>query len=208
MTRVAIYLAGNIKKGHESLNEDFWGDAEIAEIAAVLAPTSIDFLNPAIRSDNLADQKSVFGRDLSQVFCSDVVFVDARQRRGLGVGAEMMWAKMHAIPVVTLCPTESHYRRHEVDLLDMPVKNWVHPFIESLSDHLVETVEAGALWIQQVLVKRSQPVFIKGPSYLHEAMQYYHNVQLQHDNPMQALIHVNERIAAKFHRKKESKLVP
>src|SRR5579871_3736379 len=100
MKRVAIYLAGNIKKGHEKLNEDYWNDSELFIISNTLKSTHVDFLHPAIRTDDLSDQKSVFGRDMTQVYCSDVVFVDVRQRRGLGVGAEMMWAKMNKIPVV------------------------------------------------------------------------------------------------------------
>lgn len=192
--RVSIYLAGNIKKGHEELNEDYWSGTELSVISEALKPIHVDFLHPAIRTDDLSDQKSVFGRDLSQVYCSNVVFVDARQRRGLGVGAEMMWAKMNNIPVVTLCPSESHYKRSNVNILNVSVDNWVHPFVENLSDVIVATVHEGAKWIKDVLVRKDSDVIIKGPESLRETMQYYCQTQLHKDEPMQILSANNPNI--------------
>lgn len=68
---------------------------------------------------------------MTQAFCSDVVFVDVPDRRGLGVGAEMIWAKFHNIPIVTLAPTHSHHNKNKTILLGVAVENWVHPFVES-----------------------------------------------------------------------------
>lgn len=89
---LAIYLAGSIQKGHEK-SDYFWSDSDLSVLKDGLSRYEVSFLNPALRSDDLSDQHSVFGRDMLQVFCSNIVFVDARSRRGLGVGAEMMWAK-------------------------------------------------------------------------------------------------------------------
>jgi len=112
-----------------------------------LSEYEVSFLNPAFRSDDLSDQRAVFGRDMTQFFCSDVVFVDARDRRGLGVGAEMMWAKFHKISIVTLAPIDSHYNKSKTTLLGVAVENWVHPFVESLSDAIVENLADGAAWL-------------------------------------------------------------
>lgn len=101
---LAIYLAGTIKKGHVVSDLLCWTDEHMAQIQENLKDFDVSFLNPALRTDDLGDQFSVFGRDMLQVFTSHVVFVDARDRRGLGVGAEMMWAKMNGIPVVTWAP--------------------------------------------------------------------------------------------------------
>jgi hypothetical protein len=199
MERVAIYLAGNIKKGHEKLNEDYWSDTELSIISNILKPIQIDFLHPAIRTDDLSDQKSVFGRDLSQVYCSNVVFVDVRQRRGLGVGAEMMWAKMNAIPVVTLCPPESHYKKREVNILNVPVDNWTHPFVENLSDQIVATIEEGAHWIHSFVIKNESKVEIKTPAYIKEAMDYYRETQYTNDEPMKELTSKNKKIHEYIH---------
>lgn len=199
MDRIAIYLAGNIKKSHEQLHESFWGEPEMAAISAALQPVQVDFLHPGLRSDDLSDQKSVFGRDMTQVYCSNVVFVDARQRRGLGVGAEMMWAKMNSIPVVTLCPLEAHYQKSQIQILDVSVNNWVHPFIANLSDFVAPTLEAGAEWIHSFFIKKHSHITIKGPKYIKEAMAYYRESQFGKDHSMQALTQENFSLYERMH---------
>ncbi|NGX30968.1 MAG: hypothetical protein K940chlam8_00324 [Chlamydiae bacterium] len=116
-----------------------------------LAPHEVHFLNPAIRTDDLSDQRSVFGRDMIQVFSADAVLVDARDRRGLGVGAEMMWGKMNRIPVVALAPLGSYYHKQSTSLLGVEVESWIHPFIEGLSDVIVESLEDAANWLVTAL---------------------------------------------------------
>src|SRR5262245_39027064 len=123
--KIAIYLAGSIKKGHEKSDETYWTDEDMSLIRANLGKFDVSFLNPAFRTDDLSDSRSVFGRDMLQVFSSHIVFVDARDRRGLGVGAEMMWAKVNKIPVVTWSPRNSHYRKDHTTLLGVPVTNFV-----------------------------------------------------------------------------------
>ncbi len=182
---IAIYLAGKIQKAHENPNECYWTEEYQDIIRKTLQPHTVFFLNPAIRSDDLSDQKSVFGRDMTQVFSANVVFVDARERRGLGVGAEMMWAKMNGIPLVSLAPVGSHYHKDKTSLLGVEVTSWIHPFVENLSDAIVESVADGAKWIGEMM--HSDLSTIKGPEWIQETMQYYMETQFPCDNPMQAL---------------------
>ena len=149
--QVSIYLAGKIKKLHEAPNEHYWTQDDLSLLEEQLSPYSVSFLNPAARSDNLSLQKSVFGRDMVQVLSADIVFVDARDRRGLGVGAEMMWAKINHIPVISLSPVNSHYHLEETSLLGVTVKDWKHPFVENLSDFIAEDLTQGAEWIKEHL---------------------------------------------------------
>lgn len=190
--KISIYLAGGIKKGHEKANGFFWTDEDMLFLKKNLSEFELSFLNPAFRSDNLSDQRSVFGRDMTQVFCSDVVFVDARDRRGLGVGAEMMWAKFHKIPVVTLAPKDSHYNKSKTTLLGVEVEGWVHPFVESLSDAIVEDLAEGATWIRKFA--SASPPKAKGVESIQSTMQYYRDSQLPHDEPMIALITANQKL--------------
>lgn len=136
--------------------------------------------------DNLADQCSVFGRDMTQVFCSHVVFVDARDRRGLGVGAEMMWAKIHKIPVVTWAPKDSHYNKTKATILGVEVDHFIHPFVYGLSDKIVDTLPEGAQWIERMLSDPS--IEIKGPEHIRGAMEYYQEKQLGVDLPMREIL--------------------
>lgn len=196
MKKISIYLAGSIQKGHENSNETYWTQSDMENLQKSLNGYEISFLNPALRADDLSDQLSVFGRDMLQVLCSDLVFVDARGRRGLGVGAEMMWAKFHTIPLLLWAPKDSHYHKTSTTLLGQSVKNWIHPFVESLSDAIVSTVEEGAEWIAKAL---STPHFpIKGVKYIEHAMEYYKKHQLPKDNPMQQLLEANQKLQMKL----------
>ena len=169
---ISIYLAGSIKKAHETTNS-FWTEDDLDLLQEHLRPLEVSFLNPALRSDDLSDQKSVFGRDMLQVFCSDVVFVDARDRRGLGVGAEMMWAKMNQVPVVTWAPKNSHYHKDSTHILGVSVENFIHPFVEGLSDKVVENLVEGAAWIREFIL--DPKTSIKGRDCIENAMMYYRN---------------------------------
>lgn len=189
--KLAIYLAGSIQKGHEKVDETYWTSEDMDFLRNSLDDIEISFLNPATRSDDLSDQFSVFGRDMLQVFSSDVVFVDARDRRGLGVGAEMMWAKVNKIPVVILAPKDSHYNKLQTTLLGVPVTNWIHPFVESLSDKIVENLAEGVSWIQQMVNNSTE---IKGIDYVEAAMRYYKEGQLEKDAPMKELLYSNSEL--------------
>lgn len=196
MEEVSIYLAGKIQKAHEAPNETYWTEEDQEAIRKAMSPCRVHFLNPAIRTDDLSDQKSVFGRDMMQVFSADAVFVDARDRRGLGVGAEMMWAKFNRIPVVSLAPLGSHYNKAATSLLGVEVNSWVHPFIEGLSDQIVSSLEEAAAWLMGTLHEPSSK--IKGSEYMREAMQYYLEKQYAQDVPMCTLAASNQVLQERF----------
>lgn len=192
MKSIAIYLAGSIKKEHEITDDSYWTEDHMILLKNALQEYSVSFLNPAFRSDDLSDHLSVFGRDMTQIFCSDIVFVDARERRGLGVGAEMMWAKLHNIPVVTWAPKNSHYKKEQTTILGVPVDEYIHPFVLSLSDAIVESVEHGADWILSFKSNPNQK--IKGIQDITDAMEYYKTTQLHLDQPMLKILESNEKL--------------
>lgn len=181
-----IYLAGNIRKGKEDEKEAVWTEVEMDLLREHLAPVRALFLNPATRSDDLSDQVSVFGRDMFQVYSSHCVIVDARGKRGLGVGAEMMFAKMNRIPVISWLPPDTHYHRKHLHYMGQDVHQWVHPFVVSLSDYLAPSLEAAAKWIREKLHTKEEEV--KGPEVIQGAMQHYLSTQLHRDHSMQSLV--------------------
>ena len=196
--KIAIYLAGTIKKEHEKSNESYWTDEDMALIRSHLENFEVSFLNPAFRSDDLSDPHSVFGRDMLQIFSSNIVFVDARDRRGLGVGAEMMWAKVNSIPVVTWAPKNSHYHKDHTTILDVPITNFIHPFVVSLSDAIVENLIDGSRWIDHIL---SNPdATIKSVKQIGSAMQHYKENQLHRDLPMKQLLTASKELEQRMQR--------
>ncbi|MCB1107142.1 MAG: hypothetical protein KDK76_03500 [Chlamydiia bacterium] len=197
MKNLSIYFAGTIQKAHESL-ESRWTEEDFEILQEKLRPHTLFFLNPAQRSDDLSDPKSVFGRDMSQVFLADIVFVDARHRRGLGVGAEMMWAKFHSKPVITLAPEETHYRKTNVEILGTHIAEYVHPFIQNLSDALVTTIEEGAAWVLHWI--NGEVGEIKDKNAIYDAMRHYQHTQYNHDEPMRELVEKCEVLEKSFKR--------
>jgi hypothetical protein len=192
MKKIAIYLAGTIQKGHEKSDESFWSNEDMNILRENLAGYEVLFLNPAFRSDDLSDQVSVFGRDMLQVFSCNLVLVDARNRRGLGVGAEMMWAKMNQIPVLTWAPKNSHYHKDQATILGVPVANYIHPFVESLSDKVVENLIEATQWVKFFV---SHPeAEAKGVQFIRSAIRHYKDHQLHHDQPMNELFNLSEEL--------------
>lgn len=193
---ISIYLAGKIQKAHEKADETYWSKEDLQQLEKFLSPYTVHFLNPAVRQDNLSDQHSVLGRDMIQVFSSDAVLVDARDRRGLGVGAEMMWAKMNRIPLISLSPMNSHYQKESTSLLGVQVKHWVHPFIEGLSDKVACSLEDAANWLIHLLQNPSTT--IKDKEWVFDAMQYYLKEQFPIDQPMQDLAKACPELKTRF----------
>ena len=177
MHKLSIYLSGNIRKGKEEEHDLVWSDVERHYLHEALAPIIPVFLSPAHRQDDLSDQVSVFGRDLWQISSSQLVLVDARGKRGIGVGAEMMFAKMNRIAVVSWLPENSHYHRSSLQLLGQEVTNYIHPFVLNLSDYLAPTLEQAALWIKEYL--EPGKVAIKGPECTQQAIDHFRGRNFQ-----------------------------
>ena len=184
-----IYLAGNIRKGKEDDKEDIWTEKEMQYIQQLLPQLEIHFLNPHERNDDLSDQKSVFGRDLFQVFSSDLVLVDARGKRGLGVGSEMMFAKMHSIPVAAWVPKPSHYQRENLHMMGQLIPKWVHPFVENLSDFIGPSLEEICRWIGEDVTRSN--IEVKGPECTTSAITYYLETQLERDRGVHEIVQAN-----------------
>jgi hypothetical protein len=190
-----IYLAGTIKKGHDNDKELEWTQEDIDFLKKHIQCPEVILLNPADRLDDLSIQKSVFGRDLFQVFSSHLVLVDGRGKRGLGVGAEMMFAKMNRIPVVTWVPKESYYHRKDVHILGQFVEDYFHPFVENLSDCLAEDLQQAADWINQVYLPGK--AHIKGPELMSDCVQHYLVHQLHKDTTMNQWVCEQPRLQEK-----------
>ena len=134
-----------------------------------------------------------------QVFSSHIVFVDARDRRGLGVGSEMMWAKLNKVPVVTWAPKDSHYHKSQTTILGVEVNDFIHPFVKGLSDKIVENLIEGAAWIEKYLSNPSS-TSVKGIEHISSAMQHYKAKQLHADAPMKQLLMIEDELTIRINR--------
>ncbi|HVE45944.1 MAG TPA: hypothetical protein VNA57_04250 [Acidimicrobiales bacterium] len=106
---------------------------------------------------------------------SDVVIADARTEKGIGVGAEMMFARMRAIPVVTVCPRNSNYRRDLVpDVFGEDLENWIHPFVFGLSDAIVDDVPSAVELINKL---GRDGLSALGTPPVDDSIEYYNRVR-------------------------------
>lgn len=195
--KLHIYLSGSIKKGKsDESRKSYWTESDIKILQDILATRyELTMMNPAVRSDDLSDAKSTFGRDLLQVHISDIVLVDARDKKGIGIGSEMTYAKTIGIPVLTIVPPESQYNRTNFEYLGQRIDNWIHPFIYGLSDYLFNSIEDAANFI----LNNDFPLKdIKNRSYFMEAIKHYIDTQLERDYGMKRIVDEDKELKCKI----------
>lgn len=196
---ISIYLSGSIKKGKTDGRDTFWTNADQDEIRRKLNPITVHLLNPASRSDDLSDFLGTFGRDLFQVAAADAILVDVRDRRGIGVGSEMTVAKCLGIPVISICPPESHYRRKSFTFLDQSLESWVHPFVHGLSDTIADSVADACSWILDARPwqRPVQHSIAYSGLTVANAIQHYLRTQLWRDSEMLEIVESSARLNEK-----------
>ncbi len=170
---IKIYLCGSIPKGKEDESKSYyWGPKEERAILTAFGPEwKVQLFNPATVGLDRSDAFSNFGGDMYLVRASDFIFVDARDKRGIGIGGEMFAAKYFSKPVVCLLPKGSHYRRDFVeDLCGENVANWIHPFITGLSDFVAESIPEAVFWMAAFAEK---PVQVKGMEVVDDSIRYF-----------------------------------
>jgi hypothetical protein len=180
--KVSIYLAGNVSKIN-SEEDDSWREAFKKELKEKLDGVDVKFLDPTVRLGHLKDSYSVFAQDIFFTANSDFVIVEAMNKVGIGVGVEMVAAKMHGVPVISVVPKNSYYRsidQYSVKHLSEEIKNnWLHPFLSSLSDVIVEDLDQAAVWIKEHLNEKKK---IKDHSVIEEAIKYYKEHHYHNDD--------------------------
>lgn len=185
---LAIYLSGSIQKGETDARTSFWTDDHIRCIKDELTDYEVIILNPSERADDLSDFVGTLGRDLLQVAVADVVVVDARDRRGIGVGAEMAIAQTLAIPVVSVCPPRSHYYKLDFKFFGQQLDEWIHPFVHGLSDARVDDVRSACQWVRASIQTAGQRDVTRASEQVSDAIAHYIRAQLDRDVPMRQLV--------------------
>lgn len=178
MANVSIYLAGSIKKGDIDIKKtSYWTAIEEKEIIDCFGiDYSVRILNPITFTIKRSDSFGNFGGDMYLVHESDFIFVDARDKKGLGIGAEMVAAKYYHRPVVCLCAYDSYYKKRFLpNVYGEDLYNWIHPFIAGLSDYIADTIEDAVKWMKEHL---ESPKPIKGLSIIDESITYFVETQL------------------------------
>jgi len=142
---LSVYCSGSIAKGSADQKKICWTDLERKDVQQGAGDLEVVFLNP---DDPIPDATNIlgqFGRDMFQVMTATAVIVDARERRGIGIGVEMAAAATLGTPLIVVAPRNSLYRQDRLEYRDTVVANYVHPHVASLATCVVDDfVMAGA----------------------------------------------------------------
>lgn len=129
---IKLFLSGSVRKEGDTRPEsNYWRPEDEAHLKSALSMYELDFLNPNDVDIDRSKSMDRFHADIRLVLESDIVLIDARTRKGLGVGAELMMAKYENIPVLALCPRYSEYRKGDA----------VHAFIAGLSMKVCDSLD-------------------------------------------------------------------
>lgn len=191
--KVSVYCSGSITKGSRDRGKLTWSDTERMEVAKGAAPHEVVFLNP---DDPITDPGNIlgqFGRDMYQVMIATAVVVDARERRGLGIGVEMAAAAAFGTPVVTVAPPNSKYRADLLEYRGATVRDYVHPHVAALSAAVVEDFLRAGEALAALVEAGGVPATGDVPGWLGGAIsEYRHNV-LHGDVPMLEALRLLDR---------------
>lgn len=139
-----IFLAGKIPKGNEIKNNKDFAESIISNIKI----KDVKFIKGEKRDLDESDFLLVFGWDCRHIRNSDIVIIDAREKIGAGTAQEMLIAK--------------HFNGKTID-------DWIHPFIYSTSDIIIESEKELGNAIKKVT---NREVKIKDISIIDDSIKY------------------------------------
>jgi hypothetical protein len=163
-----IYLAGSVPKGDKE-QKDFknWRLEYKEKLQSFL---DADFIDPYKREVDEADFLGVFGKDCLEIKQADLIIVNAEEKLGVGTSQELLVAKYFKKLVITVLPKESYHRKSNLVFHGKNVADWIHPFIFSSSDIIIEKVEEIENYKNEF-----NKINIKGITIIDEAIKYVEN---------------------------------
>jgi hypothetical protein len=181
---IKLYLCGGVQKNAiETESKSIWSGVEKRTLSDLLTGHTLVFLDP---NDSFvtSDRKAKFGRDIFQVSIANAVLLDARQKRGIGAGVELAYAKMRSIPVLAFAPANSYYVRRNALVKGKFFDCWIHPFVKELSDAICQSLEELSSQIKRFCCEGEA---VKSSSTFESAVSYYKSNFLEHDESMKNL---------------------
>ncbi len=133
-----IYLAGSVPKGDEEAKIfDDWRSRYKQSLRKFF---DADFIEPYHKELDESDFLAVVGQDCRHIKESALVIVNAEGKLGVGTAQELVIAKYFKKPVISVLPKDTHHRRSNISFHGKLVKDWIHPFIFTFSDFIVESI--------------------------------------------------------------------
>ncbi len=67
---------------------------------------------------------------------------------GVGTSQEILIAKYFSKPIISVIPKNSPHRRSDIVFDNTHIGDWIHPFLFTFSDLIIEDVSECIAWIQ------------------------------------------------------------
>jgi hypothetical protein len=186
MSTLSVYCSGSIMKGASDQKKVCWTDVERKEVQQGAGSREVVFLNPDDPIPDPSNTLGQFGRDMFQVMTASAVIVDARERRGIGIGVEMAAAATLGTPLIVVAPRNTLYRQDQLAYRATTVRNYVHPHVASLATDIVEDFFTAGAVLASLPPRKVSPE--DPPEWLTAALSEYRNNVLASDRPMLAAL--------------------
>lgn len=135
-----IYLAGSVPKSDKE--KDAFVNWRV-HYQTVLEKVfkEAEFIDPADAGKDEEDSLATTGEDCGHIQQADLVVVNAESKLGAGTSMELVIAKYFKKPVITVMPKDSHHRRSNITFHGKFIADWIHPFVHTFSDFIIEKIE-------------------------------------------------------------------
>lgn len=135
-----IYLAGFVPKGDEEGKT--YVDWRVVFSRAINKHTKADFIDPLDRGGEFDESnfEAVFGLDCKRIKECDLLIVNG-DNLGIGGSQEILIAKYFNKPVIVILPKDTTHRRSNILFKGQLIDDWIHPFLYSTCDLMVENIE-------------------------------------------------------------------
>jgi hypothetical protein len=174
VSKMKVYLAGSVSKGDKDERKILnWRKDYKQKLSSI---EELKFLDPSDITKFEGEPLLVFGGDCSYIKKSDLIIVFAGVKIGVGTAQEMLVAKYFRKPVITVLPKDTHHRRSYLNFEGRIVEDWIHPFIFSTSDLIVEKIEDAISWIEEY-IKNPGSKKIKDISLIDNAIKEYKRIK-------------------------------
>lgn len=143
-----VYLAGSIPKGDEEART--FADWRARYRAVLEQCFAAECITPRAGEVDETDVVLVVGKDSASIKRSDLVVVNAEERLGAGTAMELVIAKYLKKPVVTILPRDTYHRKSNIHFDGVLVADWIHPFVATFSDLVLEKIEDVARYAKRI----------------------------------------------------------
>jgi hypothetical protein len=141
-----ICLLGSIPKGDDVRKN--WKDWKLEYKEKLSQIKDIKFIDGDAWRDETKPLELV-GHDSYMIKNADIIIVNSEKKLGAGTAQEMLIAKYFSKPVISIVPKDTHHRKSNIVFDGTKIQDWIHPFILTFSDLIVENIQESVEWIKE-----------------------------------------------------------